>query len=85
MRLTFSLTFISFFQFVLLSALVVCAYAGGYGGGYGGGNGGGYGGGGNGNAGRTVPIAIQSRHQVEFRDVPSTGEVNPTTIEVGAK
>ncbi len=28
--------------------------------------------------------AIQSRHRVEFRDVPSTGETSPTTIEVGA-
>lgn len=34
--------------------------------------------------GQVIPAAVQSRHQVEFRDVPSTGSVNPTTIEVGA-
>ena len=84
--------------FVLIAA--VAAYGGkGAGrasaGGYGGARGGGYGGGagvavgggfvGNaGGAGQIVPAAIQTRHSVEFRDVPSTGSVNPTVVEVGA-
>ena len=34
--------------------------------------------------GQVIPAAIQTHHQIEFRDVPSTGMVNPTTIEVGA-
>ena len=62
---------------------------GGYGGGgYGGGGvsrGAGFGGmGAGGLGGQVVSAAIQTRHQVEFRDVPSTGSVEPTTIEVGA-
>ena len=61
--------------------------SGGYGGmgrssgGYGGGR---SNGGNGGNGGQVVQAAIQSRHQIEFRDVPSTGSVAPTTIEVGA-
>jgi len=66
--------------------------AGGYGGarassgGYGGMSAGGFGGnfGGNSGAGQTVQAAIQTRHNVEFRDVPSSGSVAPTIIEVGA-
>ncbi|KAH9393290.1 hypothetical protein TYRP_021980 [Tyrophagus putrescentiae] len=54
------------------------------GGGYGGGSGRGGSGGRGGGEGQVIPAAIQSRHQIEFRDVPSTGEVSPTTIEVGA-
>ena len=41
-------------------------------------------GGGNGGAGQVVEAAIQSRHNVEFRDVPSSGAAAPTTVEVGA-
>ena len=57
---------------------------GGYGGGmsFGGGGGGGYGGGGYG--GGVVPAAIHSRHSVQYYDVPSSGYVQPTTVEVGA-
>jgi hypothetical protein len=31
-----------------------------------------------------IPAAVISRHSVDFRDVPSTGSVQPTTVEVGA-
>ena len=34
--------------------------------------------------GQVVQAAIQTKHQIEFRDVPSSGFVEPTTIEVGA-
>lgn len=34
--------------------------------------------------GQVIPAAIQTRHEIQFRDVPSMGTVNPTTIEVGA-
>ena len=54
----------------------------GYGGGFGGGYGGGYGGGGG--LGQVVQAAIQTKHDIQFRDVPSTGSVAPTTIDVGA-
>ena len=58
--------------------------SGGYGGGSGYGGGRGMGGGRSGGGGQVVPAAIQTRHQIEFRDVPSSGSVEPTTIEVGA-
>ncbi|KAH9405933.1 hypothetical protein TYRP_014230 [Tyrophagus putrescentiae] len=48
---------------------------------------GGRGGGGRssgGGEGQVVQAAIQSKHEIQFRDVPSSGEVQPTTIEVGA-
>ncbi|KAH9493677.1 hypothetical protein DERF_014415 [Dermatophagoides farinae] len=53
----------------------------------GGGGGGGYGGGGGFGAGGmgVIQAAIQSRHNVQFYDVPSSGMINPTTIEVGAQ
>ena len=59
---------------MVLAALttLVCAYGGG---GYGGG--GGFGAGGMG----VIQAAIQSRHNVQFYDVPSSGMINPTTIE----
>lgn len=78
---------------MLVSALVAVVSANGYGGGYGGGNsyalqaaspsyGGGYS---NGNSyGQVVNAAIQTRHTVEYRDVPTYNSVKPTTIEVGA-
>ena len=49
------------------------------GGGYGGG---GYGG--DGYSGAPIPAAIQSHHNIHYYDVPSTGHVHPTTVEVGA-
>lgn len=57
----------------------------------GGGGGGGFGFGSNsgGNAGQfagqLIPAAIHTVHNIEFRDVPSTGSFNPATIEVGAQ
>ena len=84
-------------QLIVVASFVACATAGGYGGGggysgggggggYSGGGGGGYGGGGSGGGygGQAIPVAIQTRHQVEFRNVPSYGSVSPTTVEVGA-
>lgn len=77
-------------QLFVISALVATAYAGGYGGGaavrasssgsggYGGSSGGGYGG------GQTVAAAIQTRHQLSYVDVPTTRNLNPATIEIGA-
>ena len=53
---------------------------GGYGGGMG--MGGGYGGMGGGYG--AVPLAIKSRHNVQYYDVPSSGYVKPTTVEIGA-
>ena len=81
---------------MIVSALVACVAAGGYGGGGGGSSGGGYGGGsrggyggggrggGGGGLGQVVPAAIQTRHEIQFKDVPSTGSVEPATIDVGA-
>ncbi|OTF79328.1 hypothetical protein BLA29_005259 [Euroglyphus maynei] len=78
---------------VAISSMIVCCIASGYGGGgmsrsgyaggsYGSGGGGGsFGGGYGGFGGGIIPIAIHSRHNVQFYDVPSTGMVNPTTIE----
>ncbi|UXI16327.1 major abundant protein BTP1 [Sarcoptes scabiei] len=60
---------------------------GGFGAGLGAGLGAGFGGGfggGLGAAGGVIPAAIQTRQSVQFVDVPSTGFVQPTTIEVGA-
>ena len=34
--------------------------------------------------GQVVQAAIQTRHEIQFKDVPSTGSIEPTTIEVGA-
>ena len=34
--------------------------------------------------GQVVQAAVHSRHEVKFYDVESTGDVQPTTIEVGA-
>ncbi|KAF7489881.1 hypothetical protein SSS_09112 [Sarcoptes scabiei] len=31
-----------------------------------------------------IPASIQSKHHIEYIDVPSSGEIKPTTIEVGA-
>ena len=45
---------------------------------------GGSSGGGSGYSGQVVNAAIQTRHEIQFRDVPSTGSVEPSTIEVGA-
>lgn len=57
---------------------------GGYssGGGYGSGGGGGgsYGG----YSGGAIPAAIQTRHNIEYKEVPNTGSIQPATIEVGA-
>lgn len=53
------------------------AAASGYGGSYASGGGSGYSGG-------VIPAAIQTRHNIEFREVPSTGSIQPATIEVGA-
>jgi len=85
-------------KFLIVAALVasVAAYggsSGGYGGssrssggygGMGGGSRGGFGGSSGGAGGQVVNAAIQSRHQIQFRDVPSSGSVAPTTVEVGA-
>ena len=67
-----------------MSALVVCctAYGGGSGSGYGGRSSGGYGS--SKAAGQVIPAAVQTRHSIEYRDVPSSGAVNPTTIEVSS-
>ena len=56
---------------------------GGYGSGSGGGSSGRYGSMGGG-GGMPIPAAIQSRHNVQYYDVPSTGMVKPTSIEIGA-
>lgn len=58
---------------------------GGYGGGLGGFGGGRGGGGGGGFAGGIIPAAIQTTHNIEFREVPSTGSVQPAVIEVGSQ
>ncbi|KAJ6218967.1 hypothetical protein RDWZM_004779 [Blomia tropicalis] len=79
---------------------MVSAYggSGGYGRSSGSSSGGGYGNGGSigrlmsggrsrgmgSTGGQVVQAAIQTKHQIEFRDVPSSGFVEPTTIEVGA-
>lgn len=34
--------------------------------------------------GQIIKAAIQTRHQIQYRDVPSTGSVNPTVIQVDA-
>ena len=40
--------------------------------------------GGNSGAGQVIQAAVQTRHQIEFYDVPSTGSVNPITVEVSS-
>ena len=67
-----------------MAVLARASYGGGYGGGggYSMGGGGGYGGGGYG--GGVIPAAIQSRHNIQYYDVPNSGYIQPTTIEVGA-
>ncbi len=79
------------FSFQLLMTLALIAFCNAAGGGYGGGGGGGYGGGGRGGGyggggggGGIIPAAIHTRHTIDFRNVPSTGAVAPTTIEVGS-
>ncbi|KAJ6219560.1 hypothetical protein RDWZM_005372 [Blomia tropicalis] len=66
-------------------AILVNAYGNGGGGGYGG-NGQSSGGYGRSNSygGSIVPASIQSRHSIKYYDVPSSGYVQPTSIEVGA-
>src|SRR6218665_109094 len=61
-------------------------FAGGYGGGFGGYGGGfgGYGGGGYGGHGAVVPAAVISHHNIKHYDVPSSGHIYPTTIDVPA-
>ncbi|KAH9392060.1 hypothetical protein TYRP_022333 [Tyrophagus putrescentiae] len=84
-------------KFVVVSALVACAMAYGGGGGGGASKSGGYSSssagygsgagrsaGGSSAEGQVIPAAIQTRHQIEFKDVPSSGNLIPTTIEVGA-
>lgn len=34
--------------------------------------------------GNTIQAAVQSKHEIQFRDYPTTGNVVPTTVEVGA-
>ena len=34
--------------------------------------------------GEAIQAAIHSRHNVQYYDVPSTGHINPTSIEVSA-
>ncbi|XP_054160845.1 keratin, type II cytoskeletal 1-like [Oppia nitens] len=68
------------------------SYGGSGGGGYSGGASvGGYSGGsggavqsGGGHSGGIIQAAIHTRHQIDFKDVPSSGAVNPATIEVGS-
>lgn len=83
--------FLSFQGLVILASVALAHGYGSMGGGYGGGGGysmggGGYGGGGGGSGygGGVIPAAILSRHNVQYYDVPSTGYIQPTTIEVGA-
>src|SRR6218665_2775894 len=61
-------------------------FAGGYGGGFGGYGGGfgGYGGGGYGGHGAVVPAAVISHHNIKHYDVPSSGHIYPTTVDVPA-
>lgn len=84
------------FIVVVSSVLIVRVAAGGYGsrsqssGNYGGmmsshgmSSGGSAGNGYGSSSGQVVQAAVNSRHEVKFYDVPSTGSVQPTTIEVG--
>lgn len=32
----------------------------------------------------TIQAAVQSKHEIQFRDYPTTGNIVPTTVEVGA-
>lgn len=50
----------------------------GGGGGYGGGKSGGGDYGGSGGGGQVVQAAVHSKHQIEYRDVPSSGQVQPS-------
>ena len=56
----------------------------GIGGGFGAGVGMGVGGGAGAGAGEAVQAAIISRHNIEYRNVPSSGMANPVTVEVGS-
>lgn len=49
------------------------------GGGYGGGRS--YGGGGGSYGGGIVNLAVRSRHNVQYYDVPSSGSIQPITVE----
>src|SRR6218665_2828342 len=71
-------------QFIALLSFVGMAAASGYGyGGFAGGMGGGYGHGGYGH-GAHVPAAVISHHNIKHYDVPSSGHIYPTTIDVPA-
>ncbi|KAH9388827.1 hypothetical protein TYRP_008174 [Tyrophagus putrescentiae] len=80
--------------FIAVFALVasVSAYGGGGGSGGGGYSSGGAGSGalsggyssGGGQGGQTIQAAVKTVHNVQYYDVPSSGSLNPTTIEVGA-
>lgn len=59
-------------------------YGGGNGGDSYGNGGGGNGGGGYGGGGYSVPAAVISKHHVSHFDVPSSGHIMPTTIDVPA-
>ncbi|KAH9393307.1 hypothetical protein TYRP_021997 [Tyrophagus putrescentiae] len=69
--------------FTTLVASVVASYgsSSGRSGGY---SSGGGGGGSSGYSGQVVPAAIQTRHQISYREVPTTSDIHPATVEVGA-
>ena len=71
------------FIIVSTSMIAVTAYGGGsHGGrGYSSGGAGGYASRGF-SGGGVIPAAIQTRHQISYREVPSSGFVQPATIEV---
>ena len=62
----------------MLSFVGIASANHGDGGGYSGGHGGGYGG------GHVVPAAVISHHNIKHYDVPSSGHIYPTTIDVPA-
>nr|XP_027200837.1 putative uncharacterized protein DDB_G0277255 [Dermatophagoides pteronyssinus] len=37
------------------------------------------------NGGGVIPIAIHTKHNVEYKDVPSSGSIQTATVEVGAR
>ncbi|KAH7644220.1 dfp2-like protein 12 [Dermatophagoides farinae] len=41
--------------------------------------------GGGGGGGGIIPIAIQTKHNIEYKDVPSSGSIQTATVEVGAR
>ncbi|OTF72164.1 hypothetical protein BLA29_011543 [Euroglyphus maynei] len=73
------------FKLFIILALVATAYASGYASTSSANSAGGYGYTGTGlSGGQTVSAAVQTRHQVNFVDVPTTQNLQPTTIEIGA-